>query len=162
MSFSGAQDGPKKAVQWLSMKFNFPHLLLPKVYQEIKDIIPARSQAEVPQIAEKLLRKVKLISALMNGDGDSLPADVTQVIFNALNLSLEEKKVVLPLLQDNRGVTIAVMLEYIADRFKTYEMIAAALGPGPITPTITANSATTQFSDIEDEDREKEDYEEQK
>ena len=64
------------------------------------------------------------------GDWNSLPADVTQVIFNALNLSLEEKKVILPLLQDNRGVTIEVMLDYISDRFKTYEMIAAALGPG--------------------------------
>ena len=38
MSFSGAQDGPSKAVQWLNKKFNSPHLLLPKVYQEIKDI----------------------------------------------------------------------------------------------------------------------------
>ena len=37
---------------------------------------------------------------------------------------------ILPLLQDNRGVTIEVMLDYISDRFKTYEMIAAALGPG--------------------------------
>ena len=94
LSYSGAQDGPKKAVQWLQMKFNSPHLLLPRIYQEIKDIVPARSQTEVPRVAEKLLRKVESISALMSGDGDSLPADVTQVIFNALNLSLEEKKVI--------------------------------------------------------------------
>ena len=38
ISFSGAQDGPRKAVQWLTMKFNSPHLLLHNVYQEIKDI----------------------------------------------------------------------------------------------------------------------------
>ena len=30
------------------------------------------------------------------------------------------------------------MLDYIAHRFQTYKMIASALGPGPITPTITA------------------------
>ena len=40
MSFSGAQDGPRKAVKWLSKKFNSPYLLLPKVYAEIKDISP--------------------------------------------------------------------------------------------------------------------------
>ena len=99
MSFSGAQDGSAKAVQWLNMKFNSPHLLLPKVYQEIRDIIPARSQHEVPRVAERLLRKVESISALMNGDAKSLPADVTQVIFNALNLDMQEKKEVIPLLK---------------------------------------------------------------
>ena len=67
----------------------------------------------------------------MNGDSKSLPADVTQVIFNALNLSMQEKKEVLYLLEDDRGVTIAVMREYIADRFKTHEMIAPALGSAP-------------------------------
>ena len=41
MYFSGAQDGPAKAVKWLNMKFNSPHLLLPRVYQEIRDIAPA-------------------------------------------------------------------------------------------------------------------------
>ena len=34
MSFSGAQDGPAKAVKWLNVKFNSPHLLLPRVYQD--------------------------------------------------------------------------------------------------------------------------------
>ena len=29
-----------------------PHMLLPRVYQEIKDITPARSQTEVPRVAE--------------------------------------------------------------------------------------------------------------
>ena len=45
MSFSGAQDGPRKAVMWLSKKINSPHLLLPKVYVEIKDIpLPSLNQ----------------------------------------------------------------------------------------------------------------------
>ena len=35
------------------------------------------------------------------------------------------------LLEDDRGVTIAVMREYIANRFKTHEMIAPALGSAP-------------------------------
>ena len=91
------------------MKFNSPHLLLPKVYQEIRDIIPARSHHEVPRVAERLLRKVESISALMNGVAKSLPADVTQVIFNALNQDMGEKKEVIPLLEDDRGVTISVM-----------------------------------------------------
>ena len=113
------------------MKFNSPHLLLPKAYQEIRDIIPARSQHEVPLVAERLLRKVESISALMNGDAKSLPADVTQVIFNASNLNMQEKKEVIPLLEDDQGVTISVMRAYIANRFKTYDMIASALGSGP-------------------------------
>ena len=91
------------------------------------------------------------------GDWNSLPADVTQVIFNALNLSLEEKKVILPLLQDNRGVTIEVMLDYISDRFKTYEMIAAALGPGtkskypPPPPRFKPVNITAGAAIVEDE-----------
>ena len=124
MSFSRAQDGAREAIQYLNMKFNSPHLLPPKVYEEIKDLSPARSQANIPRVAEWLLRQVESISALQQGDGKSLPADVTQGIFNALNLNLEEKKAVLPLLQDNSGVTISVMMAYIANRFKTYEMIA--------------------------------------
>ena len=91
----------------------------------------------------------------MNGDAKSLPADVTQVIFNAMNLSMHEKKEVLPLLEDDRGVTISVMRKYIADRFKTYEMVASALGsaPKPKLPPphsclkhtdITANAATVK------------------
>ena len=122
MSFSGAQDGPAKAVKWLNVKFNSPHLLLPRVYQEIREIAPARTQNEVPQVAERLLRKVESISALMDGDSKSLPADVTQVIFQALNLSMQEKKEVLYLLEDDRGVTIAVMRDYIANCFKTNEI----------------------------------------
>ena len=142
-----------------------PHLLLPKVYQEIKDLSPARSQADVPRVSEWLLPQFESISALHQGDGKSLPADVTQVIFNTLNLNLEEQKAVLLLLQDDRGVSISVMREYIADRFETYEMLGSALPSPPSRfkpPDITANSATTQVSDkYEDEDGEYEDDEEQ-
>ena len=125
------------------------------MYAEIKDISSALSKTEVPRVAERLLCLVESISALMNNDGNSLPADVTQVIFNALNLSLEEQKEVLPLLQDDRGVSISVMREYLADRFEVYEMIASALGSGPkskLAPPparfkpsdITANAATVE------------------
>ena len=40
MSFSGAQDGAAKAVLYLKYKFNSPHLLLPKVYNEIRETFP--------------------------------------------------------------------------------------------------------------------------
>ena len=86
MLFSGAEDGPAKAVEWINVKFNSPHLLLPWVYQEIWEIAPARTQGEVPRIAERLLREVESISALMN----ALPADVTQVSVQTLNLSIQE------------------------------------------------------------------------
>ena len=102
------------------MKLNPPHLLLPRLYQEIRDIAPARTQNEVPRVAERLLRKVESISALMNGDSKSIPADVTHVIFQALNLSIQEKKEILYLLADERGVTIAIMRDYIANCFKMY------------------------------------------
>ena len=64
----------------------------------------------------------------MNDESKGLPADVTQVIFHALNLSMQEKKEVLYLLEDDRGVTIAAMQDYIANRFKKYEMITSSLG----------------------------------
>ena len=64
---------------------------------------------------------------------------------------------ILPLLQDNRGVTIEVMLDYISDRFKTYEMIAAALGPGtkpkypPPPPRFKPVDITAGAAIVEDE-----------
>ena len=68
---------------------------------------------------------------------------------------MQEKKEVIPLLEDDQGVTISVMRAYIADRFKTYEMVASALGSGskpklPPPPAhfkpanITANAATDE------------------
>ena len=50
MSFSGAERGAEKAVAWLNLKFNSPQLMIPKVYEEIKSIPPARSASEVPRV----------------------------------------------------------------------------------------------------------------
>ena len=58
MSFSGAERGAEKAVAWLNLKFNSPQLMIPKVYEEIKSIPPARSASEVPRVAEQVLRKI--------------------------------------------------------------------------------------------------------
>ena len=51
MSFSGAERGARKAVSWLNLKFNSPQLMIPKVYEEIKSIPPARNASEVPRTA---------------------------------------------------------------------------------------------------------------
>ena len=58
MSFSGAQDGAAKAVHYLNDRFNSPHLILPKVYDKIREWPQAHTQSQVPHIAEKLLRHV--------------------------------------------------------------------------------------------------------
>ena len=92
MSFSGAERGAEKAVSWLELKFNSPQLMIPKVYEEIKSIPPARSASEVPRTAEQVLRKILSPSALMKDDETSLPADIIQAIFRCLYLSTEEKK----------------------------------------------------------------------
>ena len=91
---------------------------MPKVYQEIKYIVPARHHSEVPRTAERVLRKVEALSALMNSDESTLPADVTQAIFRSLYLSTEEKKQILYLLKENSGVTITVIRDYITNRFR--------------------------------------------
>ena len=43
LSFSGAQDSAQKAKKWLSLKYNSPKIMIPLVYQEVKDLLPARS-----------------------------------------------------------------------------------------------------------------------
>ena len=58
MSFSGAERSAEKAVAWLNLKFNSPGLMIPKVYEEIKNLSPARNIADVPKTAERLLRKI--------------------------------------------------------------------------------------------------------
>ena len=100
MSFSSAERGAEKAVSWLNLKFNSPHLLMPKVYEAIKkNLAPARSATEVPRTAELVLQKIEALSALMNSDKTPLPADVTQAIFRSLFLSIEEKKQILHYLE---------------------------------------------------------------
>ena len=64
----------------------------------MKDISPARNEAEGPRTAERVLRKVESLSALTKNDDSNLPSDIIQAIFRALYLSREEKKAVLPYL----------------------------------------------------------------
>ena len=158
ISFSGAQDGAAKAIQYLSDHFSYPHLLIPEFYDEICECPQAHTHNQVPRIAEQLLCHVKSISALRGGDEKGLPADVTQTIFQALYLSTEEKLRILPLLQIPNGVSIATMRDYIIKRFKDFEMMASALGSkkhktAPLLPhlepaDITAN-ATALDEDME-------------
>ena len=103
MSFSGAERGAEKTVSWLNLKFNSPHILMPKVYEEIKNLAPARSVTEVPRTAERVFQKIEALSVLMNSDETQLPADVTQAIFRSLFLSIEEKKQILHYLETERN-----------------------------------------------------------
>ena len=86
-------------MDWLNLKFNSPRLMIPRVYQELKDIAPASPMSEVPCTAEGVLRKVESFLALMKCDKTSLPADVIQAIFIALYLSAEEMKAILHYLE---------------------------------------------------------------
>ena len=52
LSFSGAKNSAQKAADWLSLKFDSPQLMIPVIYQELKDISPARNETEVPWVAE--------------------------------------------------------------------------------------------------------------
>ena len=105
-SFSGAERGAEKAVEWLELRFNEPQLMIPRIFEEIRNIIPARSVSEVPRTAERVLTKVESLSALMKNDEASLPADIVQAIFRCLHLSTEEKKQVLHYLKANVKVSI--------------------------------------------------------
>ena len=90
----------------------------------------------------------------MKCEETSLPADVTQAIFRALYLSIEEKKAILHNLEADVGVIVTLIRQYITNRFCEYKTMANALGP-PIKPKepklprlpsvdITAVAATTE------------------
>ena len=87
LSFSGAEDSGQQAKNWLSLKFTSPQMMIPVVYQEVKDLSPARSEAEVPRVSECVLRKIESLSALTKDDNSILPSDVVQAVFRSLYLS---------------------------------------------------------------------------
>ena len=93
--------------------------MVPVIYQELKDISPARTETEFPRVAERVLRKIESLSALTKDDDSVLPSDVVQAVFRALYLSREEKKSgsTLPK-QSSHKKTISVICLYIANRFK--------------------------------------------
>ena len=68
LSFSGAEDSAQKAKNRLLPKFNSPIMMILVVYQEVKDLLPARSEAEVPRVAGFVLRKIESLSALTKDD----------------------------------------------------------------------------------------------
>ena len=121
MRFSGAERGAEKAIAWLELKFNEPQLMIPKIFKEIRNIIPARNVGEMPRTAERVLTKVESLSALMKNDEASLPADIVQAIFRSFHLSTEEKKQVLHYLKANVKVSITEIREYILNRFQEYK-----------------------------------------
>ena len=129
--------------------------MIPRIFEEIKNIIQARSASKVPKTAERVLTKVESLSALMKDDEATVPADVVQAIFRCLFLSTEEKKQVLHYLKANVKVSITEIRKYIATRFQEYEAIGNVLGPPPKqryepklprTAEITAGAAITDGS----------------
>ena len=115
MTFSGAERGADKAVAWLELKFNEPQLMIPHVFEEIRNMSPARSVTEVPRTAERILTKIESLSALMKNDETSLPADIIQAIFRCLYLSTEEKKQILHYLKANVQVSVTEIQGYITN-----------------------------------------------
>ena len=55
LSFSGAERGAEKAVDWLNLRFNSPGLMIPRIYDEIKNLAPAKNIGDVPRAAERVL-----------------------------------------------------------------------------------------------------------
>ena len=91
LSFSGAENSAQEAKDWLSLKFNSPKMMIPIIYQEVKDLLPARSEAKVPRVAERVLRKIESLYALTKDDNSIHPTNVVQAVFWSLYLSQEEK-----------------------------------------------------------------------
>ena len=74
MSFSGSENCADKALEWLHLRWGNPHLQLPAVYDEIKNLQPAKLQADIPKAAERGVVKPQ-------GGHTALPSDVTTAIF---------------------------------------------------------------------------------
>ena len=91
--------------------------------------MPARSESEIPRVAERVLRKIEGLSALTKNDSTVLPSDVVQAVFRALYLSREEKKAVLHYVSQAATATITMIRVYVETRFKQYELMANTLGP---------------------------------
>ena len=127
LSFSGAQDSAQKAKKWLSLKYNSSKIMIPFVYQEVKDLSPARSEAKVPRVAEWVLRKIESLSALTKDDNSVLPSKVVQAVFRALFLTREEKIEVLPYLSQEIPTTILAVCLHIANHFQQYELMTSTL-----------------------------------
>ena len=129
LSYSGSENSAQKAADWLSLKFDSPQLMVPVIFQELKDISPVRIKGEVPRVAERVLRKIESLSAITKNDNSVLPSNVVQAVFRALYLSREEKKAVLHYLSRPATATITVIHLYIENRFKEYELMSSTLGP---------------------------------
>ena len=117
LSYSGSENSAQKAADWLALKFDSPQLMIPACYTEIKAMSPARSEGEIPRVAELVLRKIETLSSLVGreGGGDEyvLPSDVVQAVFRALYLSRDERKAVLPYLSRTATKTITDIRLYI-------------------------------------------------
>ena len=120
LSFSGSENGASKALEWLRLKWGRPHLQIHAVFDKIKATPHARPQSQVPKTAEKILES---LSQLMQYAKQPLPSDVTTIIFRCLHLSTEEKKEILPLLENAAGISIETMHTFIVECFRLYELM---------------------------------------
>ena len=88
----------QKALDWLILKFGTPHIQLPQVYEEIKSIPRAKTRNDIPNTAEAVLAKLESLANLTQTEDQALPGDVMTSIFKCLYLTLEEQKLVLPMI----------------------------------------------------------------
>ena len=103
--------------------------MIPVIHQELKDLAPAKSEAEIPRVAERVLKKIEGLSALTKNDSTVLPSGVVQAVFCALFLSQEEKKSVLHYVSQAATATITVICVYVETRLEEYELMESTLGP---------------------------------
>ena len=103
MSFSGSKNCSEKDLQWLHLRYGNPHLQLPAVYDEIKNLQIAKSQADIPKAAERILSKIEALS------------------------SLKEDTQGPTSLHRGKESSSATPGKYTAERFKTYELMARTI-----------------------------------
>ena len=63
MNLSGSDNCADKALEWLHLRYRNPHLQLPAVYDEIKNLQLTKSQADIPKAAEGCLKLLEALSS---------------------------------------------------------------------------------------------------
>ena len=79
--FCGTTDGPRRAWEWLTLKYGVSHLTLPVLLSKLKSNKPAKTSQDIPRVAELILGDLESVSAV-SGPALTIPPDVMYAIFN--------------------------------------------------------------------------------